>query len=239
MTTRDLPLTASTRRITQVLWTIAVLLVLASLAGQLSRFLLHHDQVHGLVYLFNVDREENVPTLFSVCLLAFAATLLAVLTLLKKRDGDPDLWRWALLAFGFWYMSVDEAWSSHEKLVRPLRGMVGDGASGALYFTWVIPALALVALLGLVYLRFLLRLPRSTRIRFVVAAALYLGGAIGMELIGGRYAELHQTRTLTYNLIVTAEEGLEMAGSIAFIHALLVYFGEQYGEVRFQVSRDA
>ena len=48
------------------------------------------------------------------------------------------------------------------------------------------------------------------------------GGAIGVELIGGRYLELHGVENLTYAMITTVEESLEMAGVIIFIWALLV-----------------
>lgn len=69
---------------------VAFLLVLASIAGQLSKYLLGHDRVYTLVRLFYVDAERNIPTLFSVLLLFCAALLLTVITVLKKKDKDPD-----------------------------------------------------------------------------------------------------------------------------------------------------
>ncbi len=65
-----------------------------------------------------------------------------------------------------------------------------------------------------------------------MAATLYVGGAIGFELIGGRYSELHGAQNLTYSMIATTEESLEMAGVIFFIRALLVYIAEKKKEVR-------
>ena len=56
----------------------------------------------------------------------------------------------------------------------------------------------------------------------------------GVELIGGRFAELYGPHNLTYSMIVTVEESLEMAGVILFLWALLVYMTEHYGEVHFQ-----
>jgi hypothetical protein len=67
-----------------------------------------------------------------------------------------------------------------------------------------------------------------------VAAILYIGGAIGVELIGGRYAELHGEENWTYSMITTVEESLEMAGLIVFIWALLEYCADNYKEVRFR-----
>jgi hypothetical protein len=70
----------------------------------------------------------------------------------------------------------------------------------------------------------------------MIAAALYIGGAVGLELVGGRYAEMHGLKNLTYSMIATAEETLEMAGVIVFIYALLRYIADNYIEVRFQIG---
>lgn len=213
---------------------VAFLLVLASIGGQLFKYLTGHDYVYGLVPLFDVDVEKNIPTLLSVFLLSFAALLLLVITVLDKQQKAPDVSRWAILSFGFLLMAIDEAWSFHEMLNMPVRGLLGDGNLGIFYFAWVIPGVAIVPVLALFFLRFLLRLPARTRFTFLVAATLFIGGAIGFELIGGRYAELYGTENITYSLLATVEESLEMAGNIVFIYALLEYIAGQYKEVRFQ-----
>jgi hypothetical protein len=65
-----------------------------------------------------------------------------------------------------------------------------------------------------------------------MAAILYIGGAIGVELFEGRYAELHGTSNLTYNMFITVEESLELGGVILFIWGLLVYIADNHKEVR-------
>ena len=200
----------------------------------MTKYLLGHDRVYGLVSLFYVDAEQNIPTLFSVLLLFCAALLLTVITVLKKKQKDPDVSRWAILAFGFLLMAVDEALSIHEKLVTPVRELLGDGPLGIFYFAWVIPGIAVVLVLTLFLLRFLLRLPAKTRFTFIVAGTLFIGGALGLELVGGRYAELHGQENMTYSMIVTVEESLEMAGVIVFIYALVKYIADHYEEVRFR-----
>ena len=220
--------------IARVLGAVAFLLILASIGGQLTVYLTEHAHVYELVQLFYVDAEKNIPTGFSTLLLLFAALLLAVITVLKRRQTASHVSHWAILSFGFLFMAADEAWSFHERLIKPVRKLFGDGNLGVFYFAWVIPGIALVLVLALFFLRFLLRLPAKTRLTFLMAATLYIGGAIGFELIGGRYAELHGNRNLTYSMIVTVEESLEMAGVIIFIWALLVYIADNYKEVRFR-----
>lgn len=212
---------------------VAALLVLASVSGQVSKYVFGHDQVYGLVPLFYVDDEQNIPALFSVLLLAGAAFLLTIITVLKRQHRDRDTVRWAILAAGFLVMAFDEACSLHEKLIPPMKRLLGKGTLGVFYFAWVIPGFAVVAMVGLFYLGFLFRLPRRARAAFVLAATLFLGGVLGLELIGGRYAERHGSQNLTYSMLSTVEESLEMAGVIVFIYALLDYMSDTFADVRF------
>ncbi|MGH8626685.1 MAG: multidrug transporter [Gammaproteobacteria bacterium] len=177
----------------------AFLLVLASIGGQLTVYLTGHNHLYGLVRLFYVDAENNIPTDFSTLLL-FAALLLAVITVLKRKQTGSSVSHWAILSFGFLFMAADEAWSFHERLIKPVGKLLGDDNLGVFYFAWVIPGIALVLVLALFFLRFLLRLPAKTRLTFLMAATLYIGGAIGVELIGGRFYELHGKRNLTYSM---------------------------------------
>ena len=208
-----------------------MLLVCISVAGQLVRYVGGHDYAYGLLSpaerLFHVDQQHNIPTLFSVLLLLCSASLLGLITFLKRRQQDPDLSKWATLTVGFIYLAIDEAWSFHEMLIDPVRGLLGHDNLGMFYSAWVIPGMAGVGILALLFLGFLLRLPSSTRWSFLAAGTIYLGGAIGIEMIGGRYGEAHGFENLTAQLITHLEESMEMAGVIVFIHALLRYLAEQ------------
>jgi hypothetical protein len=174
-----------------------------------------------------------------VLLLFCAALLLAVIAILKKKERDPERLKWTVLACGFLVMAFDEALSFHEKLAEPMRRLLGDDVTlGVFYYAWVLPGMALVLVLAFYFLRFLLRLPAPTRLHFLVAGALYIGGAIGIELLGGRYEELYGDQSLTYSMIATLEESLEMAGVIVFIYALFHYIFATYEEVRFRLAED-
>lgn len=213
----------------------ALLLVVASLAGQFSRFELGHDRLMGMVPLFFVDAEQNVPTYFSVLLMLFASLILALIAVLHRQERIPDAAKWAILSFGFVFMAFDEAFQVHEALetlVVPVKSFLGNRGSGALLLAWVIPAIALVFAFALPFLRFLLHLPPTTRRGFLVAATIYIGGAVVVDLVGVRYVELHGSKNWTYSMIATVEESLEMAGLIVFLWALLRYCADNYKEVR-------
>ena len=229
-------ITLNSSAISCILAAMAILLVLASMAGQLSKFVLGNDHLKGLVPLFYVNSEQNIPTYFSMLLLLFAASLLAVIAVLVGKRKEPHTSKWTILSVGFLYMAFDEGFQVHERLVSPIRSLLGHGKLGFLYHAWVIPGIVLVFVLGFFFLRFLLYLPVTARLGFLVAGALYIGGAIGIETIGGRYSELHGAQNWTYSMIATVEESLEMAGLIVFIRALLNFVAGAFEEVRFRVE---
>ena len=220
--------------IARILGAVAFFLLLASIGGQFVKYVLGHNSVKGLVSLFYLDNERNIPAYFSVLLMLFAALLLVVIAVLSGKQRAPHVLKWAILSFGFLLMAFDEAFSAHERLVVPVRTLLGNSDYGVFYFAWVIPGMALVLALALFFRKFLLHLPARTSLRFIMAATIYIGGTIGLELIGGRHAELHSTQNLTYSMIVAIEESLEMAGLIVFIWALLKHCADSFKEVRFR-----
>lgn len=134
-------------------------------------------------------------------------------------------------------LSMDEASSIHELFTEPLRRLLHT--SGFFYFAWVIPGLAFVLTIAIIYWRFLLHLPTRTRWLFVVAAILYIAGAIGTELVGGWYVELYGRKNLIYSILAMLEETLEMFGIIVFVYALLDYVIVNVGEVRIRIRSNS
>lgn len=215
--------------ITLVLGAVAFILVVASLAGQLAPY--YTERNEPVVFL-SLDGEQNLPAFFSVLLLLVASLLLTVVTLFKKVQGAPYTLYWAVLAFGFLFMALDEATSIHEKLHGPMSWLLGEERPAAFHFAWVVPGIAIVLFMGLFFLKFLLRLPAKTRWLFLAAGSVYLGGAIVLELVGGYYASVHGINNWAFIVTSSIEEGFEMAGVIVFIFALLGYMAETFGEVR-------
>lgn len=200
----------------------AVLLVL-SFVLQTVKYETGHDYVLGLVRLFDVDEEANIPSLFSTLLLLSAGLLLGLIAREEKKTGSGDAFRWKLLSFVFLFLAVDESASLHELLIRPGREMLGKESIGIFYYAWVIPYFALVVGLALYFFGFFLRLPNAIKVRFVLAAMLFIGGSIGFELAEGVEDVTYGQNNITYSILTTIEEGMEMAGVIVFIHALLQY----------------
>lgn len=225
------------RSVARALGMAAFFLVIANITGQLFRIFSGHGNLHGLIPLFDINKEYNFPTFFAMFLLLSASALLTIITILEKKRSLSYVSHWATLALGFLYLSMDETLAFHESLALPIRGFFGPQQAGVFYFAWVIPGIIVVIFLALYFNKFLLHLPTSTRRTFMLSGVIYLAGAIGMELIGGHYAELHGELDLTYLTYVTIEESLEMAGVIIFIRGLLEYIADNYPKIQFQIDK--
>jgi len=228
-------------RATRVLWIIMFILVFFSTVTSLADFYSGHSNVvlDKLSKLFYVELENNAPSYFSMFDLLFASTILAMITVLKRKQKDSYATQWAILSLGFLYLSFDEVCAIHEKIIYPMRSLLGEKHFGFLYFAWVVPAIILVFLLLLYFLKFLRSLPRKTMLAFLIAGVIYVGGAVGFEMLDGYWTEMQGTNVdgkdnLGYIILTTVEETLEMAGIILFIRALLIYISDTFKEVRLQ-----
>jgi len=199
-----------------------VVLAMAGLIGQYSAYFLGDGHLHGFVPEFNLDREMNIPTWFSSLLFLFAAVLLWKAGNLPGASGVRFVTYWRAMSVIFVCLSIDEVAAIHEMVVDPLRKALH--AAGFLYFSWVIAGAAFVAVLAIFYWKLGCTLPAKTRTLFILAAGLFLGGTLGMEMVGGRYVEHHGASNFTYALMANAEEILEMLGQVTFIKGLFSLF---------------
>lgn len=227
MVTVEIPV----RRIVLILGLAALLLAVAHLAAQWSAGAFRARQPPELVRLFNLNAEANVPTWFSSSLLLLCSLLLAVVGAAGRSRGNDVLSRqWVGLSLVFALLSLDEAAAIHETSVRPLRAMLG--ASGPLHFTWVVPGALFVLAFALANLRFLRALPRRTRRLMLLGGALYVAGALGMEMVGGMYQSSRAASGASYRIVMLVEEVVEMLGLVTFLYALLDHVARELPEIR-------
>ncbi|MVA75446.1 hypothetical protein GC722_05300 [Auraticoccus sp. F435] len=224
-----------------LLW-LPALVLLISVTSLLSRLLvitpeLDSSVLRGLSWLVQVDAEETIPTwLQAVWLAACAAALWTVADAVRARR---ERWsrHWRLLAAVFAFLSVDEVVGLHERLTAPVRDALGLG--GALYYAWVVVAVPLVVVLLLVLLPFLLALPRRTLATFVAAGAVFVLGAVGLEMSGAALSQAEGVAGVGYAVLVTVEEFLEMLGVVLFLAAVADHGQRQLGLVPGPAARRA
>ena len=197
-------LVISPKRVTQILTSVVLCLTLASLA---VLFLLFSPSHYGLIPVagfFYLPHEANLPTWYASSTLLLSAFLLAIIAFAKKKEGTPFVIHWTALSFIFLCLSFDEAFEVHERWIKPLRAYFN--ASGFFDSAWVIPGIAFVLIFALVYLRFLMGLPVKFRRLFLIAGALFVGGAIGVEMVGEYFGTYYGRYNILHSLIATVEE---------------------------------
>ncbi|WP_437309211.1 hypothetical protein [Sorangium sp. So ce388] len=204
----------------------------AGLAVEVLRPILRLSSRSGVVPLLSLSYEQNVPTWYTSSLLLACSLLLAVIAIGAGRAGAFARHWWGLAA-AFLYISLDEVVELHEAASSWL------DLSGALYFSWVIPAAVVVAVFALAYLRFLSHLPRDTRNRFILSGCIYVAGALVLELPLGYWTEQAGSDNLVYALIDFVEESLEMLGVNLFLLSLVDYLCAQGWTIGFSQAAPA
>lgn len=188
--------------------------------------------------LFYLDNENALPAYFSALQLLGASVLLAIIAQEHRRQRAPYVLHWWLLALGFCYLSVDESCAIHEHFRSLALEKAMHATGGYFYYPWVVCGVFACALVGTLFIPFLVRLEALTRWRFIIAGSLFLSGTLGVEMLGGKYASVHGTENPGYVMWVTVEETLEMVGVALFIRALLLYIEASFGACTLSLGKE-
>lgn len=198
---------------------VSFVLLCASVLQDLRLYTGPNPDLSAKIWLLDVDVEQSAFTWLSV------VALFVVAQLLFRAAGDAAArnerfrWHWLVLAVLFLLVSIDEFTGLHEKLSSAMASRTTH--TGMMYFVWAAPA-GLISLAGLAaFIPFIRSFPPRLAMLAIVSAALYLGGAVGMEMIGGSVAEVEGIESLRYRMLANVEEGLELGGTLLFIYVLL------------------
>lgn len=220
--TPGLSLSVLPEKVTRALVYIAVSLALLSFVSGLLWF----AGVGPWIRVLNVDNDLSIPSWFSAVLLLFSSLLLAAIAYAKRFEANPRYGRrWTALAIIFLFLSCDEMIRIHERmanvLVWPTLDALGIVPAGMLSNPWVLVYGPLVLIFVLAYLGFWLDLPARVKRLFFAAGALYVGGALGVELATAWYNAADND----FGIFLTThlEELMEMLGAIVFAYALMTY----------------
>ncbi len=172
-----------------------------------------HYQLHELPWhlrqIFDVDEEDSFPTWYSAMALFLTSGVLWVNARIQRQAQSPLRWHWSGLALGFLFLSIDEIAGMHETL------------NSVIEISWAIPGAVVAAMIGGAYLTFLAQIPRRTAVQFIIGGAIFVGGAVGVELFTEPYLDNDELDTLAYYLWTAVEEAMEMGGVLIFLSALL------------------
>jgi len=206
-----------------------IFLTICSIAIQIGKYVF--DYRADWTRIFNLDREMNIPTWYSGLMLVSCGLIIRGIFSIKKLQSDRFWRQWRILSIIFFILAFDEIASIHEILII-------DDLADALnlpsfwHSVWVIPGTILVAIFIWKYWKFIWYLPKQLKRNFLIAFSLYIGGALGMEMVGSIYDGIDGQQNLVYAMLATIEEVMEMMGCVVFIYGLLTYLGELRADIQ-------
>lgn len=204
------------RRAAGILAVTVVLVALGDLTALVARHAFGITEVGAVLGLRN---EQSLGTWVNTLLLAVAGAAAALNGAVAARLGGQWVRNWWLLGGVLALLSIDEVVGVHDRAMLPLREALT--ASGVLYYAWIVPAMAVTLVFLLLQVRFLRALGRPTGLGLFLAGAVFVGGAVGLEMVEGLLAEAGQAASLAYDVAVLVEETAEI-GSVAWAAHLLL-----------------
>ncbi|MFO0660622.1 MAG: hypothetical protein U0165_12440 [Polyangiaceae bacterium] len=207
---------------------VMAVVVVSGVAVECLKAPLGLDAHNGVLPMFSLSYEWNIPTLYSAALLGLCSLTLGLVAHVSRLTKQPYVGRWRLLSLGFAYIAVDEVLQLHEHADALV------SLNHIFYFDWIVPAGVLLVVLALFYVPFLRWLPSRDRNRFVLAGVIYVGGAVAMEIPLGWWTSHHGQENLGYALIDAVEESLEMLGLNLFLLSLVDYLASRSASLRFE-----
>jgi len=188
-----------------------------------------------LTQVFDVSRENSIPTVFSIFNLLLSSALLFGIYLHRRAKNDSCAAYWLALSVLFLLLSIDEGASIHERAsgLRLVDAMENLGVFLAfcnVQFlavlcsrSWVIYGLLFCVAVLIVFIPFLRRIDHRSASLFCVAGALFVSGAVGLEYIEA-FLRRSGSSEVRYqmDLVQILEEALEMYGIALFNSTLFV-----------------
>ena len=178
---------------------------------------------------FALEAENCLTDWYSSLLLAFMAVLLFVM----GHAETLRRWRpyWFSLAGIFVYLSIDEFVALHESLMGPMSRFHLTGAFGV---AWVVPyGLACIVLAG-VFLPFVLGQPASLRSQIILAGTIYLGSALGLEMVEAHSFTIGNMPAFRLSMMV--QEVGEMIGLTIFAVALITDLSQRRSSIMITIA---
>lgn len=226
-------------RVVKLLIFIVVGFTLIHCILQILNFGLGLNKITLIRTLFDFERDSNITTWYSSATLFISSLLLIPIAIAKKNEQDPYARHWQFLVVIFAFLSLDEVAMLHERSGEVLEVLSPVEFDGWLYFQWVLIGIPITLIIAFAYLKFLAHLPAKTRNLLILAGALYIGGALGLEIMAGHEESLDTYNVLLYKLFTTIEELWEKLGVLVFIYALLSYMEKYVNQIQISIGNNS
>jgi hypothetical protein len=149
----------------------------------------------------------------------------------RFRGRLPGFRHWLVLCALFCFFGLDELFSIHNSAKRlvPAWFKQIELFHYRWDLRWIVIGIPITFIIVILFIPFVLRLPRRTACGIVISGMVYVGSALGVEMIGGWWIGKHTRNNWTYSTLVVVEETGEMVGALMFISVLLAYMERELG----------
>jgi len=197
--------------------------------------------VYLFAWIFNVDKEGSIPSLYSSISLIFCASLLGFIAFSKYFYRSKYVLQWFLLSTIFLGAAWDEATQIHERfignrLTREVASFLGIDITQVGFASWTIVVLPIVFLGCIFFFKVYSTLPRRERGLVLYSGFFFFSGAVIVELMTSLIwtQSGYDRNTIYWSVMVAIEESLEMLGVAFFIYALLSYIAQDVSQISFR-----
>jgi hypothetical protein len=216
-------------RLIRRMMTVVVALGLIN-AGFLLVRLSGHDHLKGLIPLFDLNEEQNIPT-FVTGLFWIANAFAMVLLTIYRTTGWLRI-GWSGFSMIALYMAYDELFMVHEKWEGAGKALAHALFGSSPYFAWIFVGCVAVAVVAIVGLTMYRQIHPQLRMRLFLAGSLFVGGAIGFEWFEGQRVEVYGRSDVLFHGLVLCEEVIELTAILLAFRAMLLELQRQ--NVRFE-----
>ena len=223
-TNADGVLRARTRRLAIALGGVGAALIVGHVLLELllRAFDPEWQVISDIATLLGVDGPGTLPTAYSLTVLSAAGLLSLIAAFIlgaRRRDGLLPWGAPALVALAF-------AFEEHLGLSNPATKIIPElleGDFGLVNEPWMLLWIPALAVAGIVSYRFIVALPLQLRGLIVIGILLYLGGAVGAEILGSLYRWIVVNGEFEYDVITSLEELAELLGIVVVAYVVLEY----------------
>lgn len=206
------------------------LIVVVHLVLQYLNFVAYgqqNGQIYELSNRFDLDDEASVPTWFSQVLFLLAGVGSFLAAAVQTERAQRRLWL-LLGVLGIW-LSVDEVAALHEYALQTIHVLAYQDSSPTMQFNaWWLVAPVLAAAASWLLWHIVRLLPRRTTMLFAAGGALFLVGAVAVDVLANTAA---RETFLNQGILVALEEGMELVGCATVLYAIVDYLERTHREV--------
>lgn len=196
--------------------------------------------------VFDLGEETSIPNFFPGTMLMATAFVAAAIALHHKARASRTWRSWGLASAALTFLAFDEGAMLHDRLSQVIETNVAP--QGLFYIGWTLPYMFVVLAAVLAGLPLLRSLSPRTTFRLVQAGALYVFGALGLEMVEGALLEQSVPHGTSFRealmigvppawaVLVTVEEACEMVAVALALRGLLLHLTEDIGIARLTIS---